>query len=47
MVRLGWALAYTRFSAAYVAQEASARQAQAGIWSGSLLRAEESRHRGR
>ena len=47
MVRLGWALAYTRFSAAYIAQEATARQAQAGIWSGSFLRPEEFRHRGR
>jgi endonuclease YncB( thermonuclease family) len=34
LVRQGWALAFTRFSAAYVPQEAEARRARRGLWEG-------------
>jgi endonuclease YncB( thermonuclease family) len=33
MVRNGWAVAYRRFSEAYVGAEAEARAARRGIWS--------------
>jgi len=34
MVRQGWALAYRRYSTAYVDEEDAARAAQAEIWRG-------------
>ncbi|MGQ0484565.1 MAG: thermonuclease family protein [Hyphomicrobiales bacterium] len=34
MVRLGWAVAYTRHSAGYVSEEAEARAAKRGLWQG-------------
>jgi endonuclease YncB( thermonuclease family) len=34
LVRQGWALAFTRFSTAYVPQEAEARRARRGLWEG-------------
>jgi endonuclease YncB( thermonuclease family) len=34
LVRQGWALAFTRFSSDYVAQEAEARAAGRGLWQG-------------
>lgn len=37
MVRQGWALAYLRYSMDYVDEEATARQAQAGIWRGEFV----------
>lgn len=37
MVRDGWALAYVRFSTAYVREEAEAREAQRGMWSGAFI----------
>ncbi|WP_119392154.1 thermonuclease family protein [Taklimakanibacter lacteus] len=36
MVRLGWAIAYTRHSAAYVKEEAEARRDKRGIWRGTF-----------
>lgn len=36
LVRDGHALAYTRYSAAYVADEAAARAARAGAWAGEV-----------
>lgn len=36
MVRAGWALAYRRFSRAYVADEAAAKREKAGIWAGDF-----------
>lgn len=38
MVRLGWAIAYTRHSLSYVRLEAEARRARRGIWAGSFER---------
>jgi endonuclease YncB( thermonuclease family) len=37
MVRQGWALAFVRYSKAYVADEASARNAQRGMWAGAFI----------
>jgi endonuclease YncB( thermonuclease family) len=37
MVRNGWALAYTRFSHDYDADENAAREAKAGMWQGSFI----------
>jgi endonuclease YncB( thermonuclease family) len=37
MVRQGLALAFVRYSKAYVADEASARNAQRGMWSGAFI----------
>jgi len=37
IVDLGWALAFTRYSTAYVAFEARARSAQVGLWSGAFI----------
>lgn len=37
MVDLGWALAFTRYSTAYVAAEARARSTQVGLWSGAFI----------
>jgi endonuclease YncB( thermonuclease family) len=34
LVRQGWALAFTRFSADYIRQEAEARAARRGLWQG-------------
>ena len=34
MVRLGWAVAYTRHSVDYVSEEAQARAARRGLWQG-------------
>ncbi len=36
MVGRGWALAYRRYSGAYVAEEAQARTARRGVWQGSI-----------
>ncbi|MBR0656331.1 thermonuclease family protein [Plastoroseomonas arctica] len=36
LVDQGWAVAYRRYSIAYVAAETEARQARRGIWSGSF-----------
>jgi endonuclease YncB( thermonuclease family) len=36
MVANGWALAYRRYSTAYVGPESSARAAGRGIWRGTL-----------
>ena len=36
MVRAGWALAYRRYSQAYVAEQAAAKKARAGIWAGDF-----------
>ena len=35
-VRQGWAVAYRRYSRAYVAQEDQARRARRGIWAGTF-----------
>jgi endonuclease YncB( thermonuclease family) len=37
MVRQGWALAFVRYSKAYVADEASARQDRRGMWAGAFI----------
>ena len=37
MVQQGWALAYRRYSTAYVGQERAAREAKAGIWRGEFV----------
>ena len=36
MVRLGWAVAYSRHSLSYVRAEAEAKRAKRGIWAGSF-----------
>ena len=36
MVRLGWAIAYTRHSALYLREEAEARRHKRGIWRGTF-----------
>jgi endonuclease YncB( thermonuclease family) len=41
MVRQGHAVAYTRYSANYVAAEAEARKAKLGIWAGTFERPDE------
>ena len=45
MVRLGWAVAYTRHSFSYVRLEAEARRAKRGIWAGSFEPPEDYRAR--
>lgn len=40
LVREGWALAYRRYSADYVGEEADARAAGRNIWSGTMTRPE-------
>jgi endonuclease YncB( thermonuclease family) len=45
MVRLGWAVAYTRYSQRYVAQEAAARQDRIGLWRGRFETPEDWRRR--
>jgi endonuclease YncB( thermonuclease family) len=47
LVRNGWAIAYRRFSEAYVTHEAEARAARRGIWSGRFEMPEAHRHSGR
>ena len=37
LVRSGWALAYTRISRDYEADEAAAREAKAGMWQGAFI----------
>ena len=37
LVRSGWALAYTRFSRDYEADEAHAREAKVGMWQGAFI----------
>jgi hypothetical protein len=36
MVTQGWALAFVKYSDAYIAQQAEAEAAKAGIWSGTF-----------
>lgn len=38
LVRAGWAIAFRRYSVAYVPEEADARRAGAGMWSGAFVR---------
>jgi endonuclease YncB( thermonuclease family) len=45
MVREGWAVAYTRYSLAYVADEVVARAAKRALWDGEFDAPEEWRHR--
>jgi endonuclease YncB( thermonuclease family) len=45
MVRSGWALSFVRYSHAYDANEAAARDASAGLWSGSFIAPWDWRHR--
>lgn len=37
LVRNGWALAYRRYSQAYVSDEDTARRSRSGIWAGSFI----------
>jgi endonuclease YncB( thermonuclease family) len=45
MVREGWALAFVRYSSAYVGEEAQARTKQRGLWSGAFIAPWDWRHR--
>ena len=45
MVRSGWALSFVRYSHAYDADEVAAREAHAGLWSGSFVAPWDWRHR--
>ncbi len=45
LVREGLALAYVQYSRAYVAEEASARDARRGMWSGAFIAPWDWRHR--
>ena len=45
MVREGFALAFVKYSTAYVAEEAEARKAQRGLWSGAFIAPWDWRHR--
>ena len=45
MVRLGWAVAYSRHSLSYVRVEADAKKAKRGIWAGSFEAPEDYRAR--
>jgi endonuclease YncB( thermonuclease family) len=45
MVRSGLALSYTRYSHVYDADEKTAREERAGLWSGAFIRPEAWRHR--
>ena len=47
MVRQGWALAFVRYSRTYVGEEASARSALRGMWSGAFIAPWDWRHRNR
>jgi len=44
MVRDGWAVAYVRYSRAYVQEETQAKRNRRGIWRGSFVRPEDWRH---
>lgn len=45
MVRSGWALSFVRYSHAYDGDEAAAREALAGLWSGAFIAPWDWRHR--
>jgi endonuclease YncB( thermonuclease family) len=45
LVRNGWALAFRRYSTAYVADEDYAREQKRGLWSGAFIAPWEWRHR--
>jgi endonuclease YncB( thermonuclease family) len=45
MVRSGWALSFVRYSHAYDGDEATAREARAGLWSGAFIAPWDWRHR--
>jgi endonuclease YncB( thermonuclease family) len=45
MVREGWALAYVKYSSAYVAVEDEARTRQSGLWQGAFIAPWDWRHR--
>jgi hypothetical protein len=45
MVRSGWALSFVRYSHAYDSDEALARNAHAGVWSGAFIAPWDWRHR--
>jgi len=47
MVRLGWAIAYSRHSLSYVSAEAEAKRAKRGIWAGAFVKPEDYRARAR
>jgi endonuclease YncB( thermonuclease family) len=47
MVRLGWAVAYSRHSLSYVRVEAEAKKAKSGIWAGTFENPEDYRARQR
>lgn len=47
MVANGWAVAYRRFSTAYVADEAEARRREIGVWSGEFTMPSDYRSQGR
>ena len=47
MVRLGWAVAYSRHSISYLRVEAEAKRARRGIWAGTFERPEDYRSRQR
>lgn len=46
LVRSGWALAFRRYSLAYVADEDWARKHKSGLWSGAFVAPWDWRHRG-
>jgi len=45
MVRSGWALSFVKYSHVYDADEIAAREARAGLWSGSFIAPWDWRHR--
>jgi endonuclease YncB( thermonuclease family) len=45
MVREGWALAYVKYSSAYVSVEEQARTRQSGLWQGAFIAPWDWRHR--
>ncbi len=47
MVREGWALAFVRYSKAYVPDEETAREARRGLWNGAFIAPWDWRHRNR
>jgi Staphylococcal nuclease homologue len=47
LVREGLALAYVRYSRAYIAEEAVAREQRKGVWSGAFIAPWDWRHRDR
>jgi len=47
MVRQGWAVAYTRYSLAYLLEEVEARIANRALWAGDFEKPEDWRHRRR